>query len=63
MRTKEEILQKLPTDLSEIEKYEGINNLECRVRVGTLEALLDIRDILDESRNEHFGYTFPEKKS
>lgn len=48
MRTKEEILQELPTDLSEIEKYEGSNNIECRVRVGTLETLLDIRDILAE---------------
>ena len=56
MRTKEKILQKLPTDLSEIEKYEGINNLECRVRVGILEALLDIRDILDGYFSEKASY-------
>ena len=61
MRTKEEVLQKLPTDLTEIEKYEGSNNIEVRVRVGILEALLDIRDLFDGAINEHFGYTQAEK--
>ena len=48
MRTKEEILKEI--DESEVLVYKF-----------WVEALLDIRDILDESRNEYFGYTFPEE--
>ena len=64
MRTKKEIMgQFIGKELKEIAEYTGFDKYEIKVRAGILEALLDIRDILDESRNEHFGYTFPEKKT
>jgi len=50
MRTKEEILDEIEKD-------------EITVYKNWVEVLIDIRDILDESRNEYFGYTFPEKKT
>ena len=53
MKTKEEILRPLPAVFTDIiESSENIGRLEYRIRIGTLEALLDIRDILDEAYTE-----------
>ena len=47
MRTKEEILRPLPAEFTDIiESSEDIERLKYRIRLGTLEALLDIRDVM-----------------
>ena len=48
MRTKEEILGEfVGKELKEIAEYTGFDKYEIKVRAGLLEALLDIRDILN----------------
>ena len=59
MRTKEEIFKNEDNAMT---KYHSPLN-PIGINESLLEVLIDIRDILDESRNEHFDYTFPEKKA
>lgn len=53
MRTKEEILgEYIGKELREIAEYTGFDKMEVKIRAGTLETLLDIRDILAKAYTE-----------
>ena len=56
MRSKEEILGEfMGKELREIAEYTGFDKMEVKVRAGTLEVLIDIRDILRLLTETHGG--------